>query len=165
MERKTRKHIRLQEYDYDSGGVYFITVCVKDRKPILWEYVGADIIRPESVPLSKIGEIVNTAIRQIPEHYPHMIVDKYCIMPDHIHLLLTNPAEQCGRMISAPTISTVVGQMKRWVSKQAGISIWQKSFIDRVIRNQKGYLAAWEYIENNPIKMDCADDKIDFTQM
>ena len=70
-----------------------------------------------------------------------------------------------GRQIAAPTISTVVGHMKRWVSMQLGQSIWQKSFIDRVIRNEKGYRAVWEYIENNPIKLDTAYDMPDFDNM
>ena len=35
-----RKHIRIEDYDYSTPGAYFITVCVNDRKPILWN-VGA----------------------------------------------------------------------------------------------------------------------------
>ena len=54
-------------------------------------------------------------------------------------------------MISAPTISTVVGSMKRWVSKQAGRPIWQKSFVDRVIRDEQMYQAIWKYIDENPL--------------
>ena len=73
-------------------------------------------------------------------------------MPDHIHLLLRIEPEADGRMISAPTLSTVVGSMKRWVSRQVGAPIWQKSFYDHGIRNQKDYDEIWEYIENNPRK-------------
>ena len=58
----------------------------------------------------------------------------------------------CGRMISAPTVSNVVGSMKRWVSKELGVSIWQKSFFDRVIRGEKDYLEIWQYIDENPLK-------------
>lgn len=55
-------------------------------------------------------------------------------------------------MISAPTVSTVVGSMKRWVSKQTGKPIWQKSFYEHTIRNQTDYNAIYEYIANNPLK-------------
>lgn len=160
-----RKTIRLQEYDYATAGAYFITVCVKDRKPLLWDKVGADIIRPNPIPLSALGQIVDTAITQIPRYYHNVFVDKYCIMPDHIHLILSIHAEESGRQIAAPTVSSVIGQMKRWVSKRAGFPVWQNSFIDRVIRNEKGYLAVWEYIDNNPVKLDSADDRIDFFQI
>ena len=92
-------------------------------------------------------------------------VDKYCVMPDHIHVILSINTDENGRQIAAPTVSTVVGHMKRWVSMQIGYSIWQKSFIDRVIRNDKGYRAVWEYIDNNPIKLDTAYDMPDFENM
>ena len=94
-----------------------------------------------------------------------LTVDKYCVMPDHIHMILSINTDEDGQQIAAPTVSTVVGHMKRWVSLQIGYSIWQKSFIDRVIRNDKGYLAVWEYIENNPIKLDTAYDLPDFENM
>lgn len=55
-------------------------------------------------------------------------------------------------MISAPTLSVVIGSMKRWVSKQIGFSIWQKSFNDRIIRNEQGYRQVWQYIDTNPVK-------------
>ena len=43
-----RKPIRILAYDYSSTGAYFITVCVHDRKPILWN-VGAATCRPYGV--------------------------------------------------------------------------------------------------------------------
>ncbi len=73
-------------------------------------------------------------------------------MPNHVHLILTITVDECGRMISAPTVSNVVGSMKRWVSKELGVSIWQKSFFDRVIRGEKDYLEIWQYIDENPLK-------------
>ena len=156
-----RKQIRIENYDYSTPGAYFITICVADRKPILWN-VGAATCRPN---LSKIGSGVERSILQIHEHYPMISVDKYCVMPDHVHMILSINTDEDGRQITAPTVSTVVGHMKRWVSMQIGQSIWQKSFIDRVIRNEKGYRAVWEYIENNPIKLDTAYDMPDFENM
>ena len=115
--------------------------------------------------LSKIGAVVEKAILQISEHYPMISVDKYCIMPDHVHMILSINTDDDGRQIAAPTILTVVGHMKRWVSIQIERSIWQKSFADKIIRNDRMYRAVWEYIENNPIKMDTAYDMPDFDNL
>ena len=52
----------------------------------------------------------------------------------------------------APTISTVIAQLKGTISKKIGHSIWQKLFHDHVIRNQKDYEKIWNYIEGNPMK-------------
>ena len=151
-ELPKRKPIRIADYDYSIPGAYFITVCTANREKILWNGVGADIIRPENVLLSPIGKIVEQGILQMSSHYENVVVDKYCIMSDHIHLILRIESDIGGRIISAPTVSTIVGSMKRWVSRQAGRSIWQKSFYDHGIRNQQDYNEIWKYIENNPWK-------------
>ena len=151
-ELPNRKNIRLKEYDYSTAGAYFVTICTQNREKIFWSAVGADIIRPENMPLSTIGTIVELAILQTADHYENVAIDKYCIMPDHIHLILRITLDIDGRMISAPTVSTVVGSMKRWVSKQIGQPIWQKSFYEHGIRNQQDYDEIWEYIEHNPKK-------------
>lgn len=166
-ELPKRKKIRLENYDYSSAGAYFVTVCTQNRKKLFWKdntNVGADIIRPKEETLSSAGEIVDNAINQISDHYENILVDKYCIMPDHIHLIIFIMSDESGRIISAPTLQTVVGQMKRYVSKELGFPVWQKSFVDRVIRNDAGYRKIWEYIDNNPIKMDYAYDNIDFSE-
>ena len=147
-----RKEIRIKDYDYSSTGAYFITICTANREEIFWNGVGADIIRPQNVSLSTVGKIVEQGILQMAQHYENVAVDKYCVMPDHIHFILRIESDIGGRIISAPTVSTVVGSMKRWVSRQIGRPIWQKSFYDHGIRNQQDYDEIWQYIENNPLK-------------
>lgn len=148
-----RKKIRIEAFDYSAAGTYFVTVCTMNRKPIFWSGVGADIIRPPMrVPLSREGAIVQQSILQISERYESVHVDTYCVMPDHIHLLIRIGGHEPGRIISAPTLSTVIGSMKRWTSRHIGYPIWQKSFYDHAIRNQQDYNDIWEYIERNPLK-------------
>ncbi len=152
-----RKRNRLKNYDYSSCGAYFITVCTKDRKNILSTIVGEDsILPPDGVKLSPYGKIAETAIKDISGHYPHIELLQYVIMPNQIHLVLFITSVS-GRLISSPTekrasIITAVGQMKRQVSKNIGVSIWQRSFHDHVIRNHDDYLEICKYICENPIR-------------
>ena len=97
--------------------------------------------------------MVEQAIREIPAHYSNVRLDKYVVMPNHIHLILAID-QSVGRMISAPTksLSTIVGSMKRYTSKMVGFPLWQKSFHDHVIRNAADYLRVWDYIDTNPLK-------------
>ena len=152
MELAKRKPNRLRDYDYSTPGAYFITVCLKDRKPLLWESVGASIARPDKLPLSEWGKVVDQAIRDIPVHYPAVCLDHYVVMPNHIHLLLQIKPDDDGRAMLAPAVSVVVQQMKGVVTKQIGRSIWQKLFHDHVIRDERDYLKIWEYIDGNPFK-------------
>ncbi len=159
-----RKPIRLPDYDYSSPGAYFVTVCTKDRQCLFWNMrslsdpaVGAAICRPSDdmptpLPLSGVGKIVDRAIRNISSVYPAFTVDRYVIMPNHVHMILRICTDEHGRQIAAPTLSSVVGHMKRWASMQAGRSLWQKSFHEHVIRNEKDYLEIWSYIDTNPAR-------------
>lgn len=150
MERPQRKPNRLPQYDYSRAGYYFITVCVKNREPLLWELpVGATCGRP---PLSPLGMIVEEELRRLDHMYAHIGVDKFVIMPNHIHLILQIRPDGCGRPQVAPTISRVMKQFKGVVTKRAGLSLWQKSFHDHVIRSEADYLRVWNYIDVNPAR-------------
>ena len=149
-----RKNIRLEGYDYSQAGCYFVTICVKGGHELLWEQalVGARIARP----LSSIGEAAKRAIENISVAYQAVHVDKYTIMPNHIHMILCLKNNECiteknpGRALCAPTISTVINQFKGSVTKQIGFSIWQKSYHDRIIRDESEYQKIWQYIDQNP---------------
>ena len=152
MELPKRKPNRLKAFDYSQPNAYFITICTKNKEMLFWENVGASIARPEKPKLSFYGSVVEEAISNIPKVYPMVSVDNFVIMPNHIHLLLQIHSDSSGRAMLAPTISKVVQQMKGFVTKQIGKSIWQKLFHDHVIRDEAGYLKIWNYIEGNPSK-------------
>ena len=146
-----RKPNRLRDFDYSSCGAYFITICTKERRNYFWNTVGATIGRPQDVPLTSYGKIVNDAINNIPKSYPQISVDYYAIMPNHIHLILQIYSEdKNGRPMVAPTISRVVGQLKGYVTKQIKEAVWQKSFHDHIIRNRDDYQEISRYIYENP---------------
>ncbi len=142
-----RKPNRLKNYDYSQSGIYFITICTKDKENVFWN-VGATIGRPN---LSKAGEMVEYAILNIPKTYSSVTLDKYVIMPNHIHLLLHLHNDN-GRAMHAPTISTIIQQMKGYTTKHLGYNIWQKLFHDHIVRNEENYKKIWQYIEDNPVK-------------
>jgi len=149
MELPKRKPNRLSCYDYSTPGTYFITICTKNKQKILWANVGASIARPQTVQLSEYGRIVDSAIREIPNHYNAIQLDNYTVMPNHIHLLLQIVTDGDGRRIPAPSISEIVRQLKGVVTKQIGFSIWQKLFHDHVVRGERDYLKIWNYIDGN----------------
>ena len=79
-------------------------------------------------------------------------VDHDTIMPNHIHLLLQINTDDDGRPMGAPTVSTVINQLKGIITKQVGFPVWQKSYYDHIIRGKKDYLEIWDYIEGNPYR-------------
>lgn len=146
MKLSVRKKLRLENYDYSASGAYFITICVKDRKRIFGDIVGADaLIRPKTE-LSNYGKTAEKYLRNIPD------IDKYVIMPDHIHLIIKIPFANGTMKASSPTsiISARIRSFKILVSKEIGFSVFQRSYFDHVIRNETDYKEICQYIENNP---------------
>ena len=147
-----RQSIRIGDYDYSTPGAYFITICTANREKIFWSDCRGELRSPVNVPLSEVGMIVDKEINKMNTVYDAVRVDKYCIMPDHIHFIISINTDADGRTQFAPTISRVIKQFKGSIAKQVGRPIWQKSFYDHGIRNQQDYDEIWQYIDNNPHK-------------
>ena len=97
--------------------------------------------------------MVVEVIEYINENNSEVIVDKYVVMPNHIHLILIVNGGSSG--MPTPTNHTVpklISSLKRFTNKKCGLSLWQRSYHDRIIRDEKEYLELCKYIENNPYK-------------
>lgn len=166
MELPNRKPIRLKNYDYSTPGIYFITICTNHKEKIFGNISEGDVFSSPQMVLSQIGQIANEELLQIEQHYQNVKIDKYTIMPNHVHLLvrITERINPFPTMIESD-IPNIIGKYKASVTRNVGkafmpsekIKIWQTSYHDHIIRNQQEYLEIWEYIDTNPIrwKDDC----------
>ena len=171
-----RKNHRLQNYDYGQSGYYFITICTRDRAPILstisTQSVGSDaLVAPNpTVILTPLGEKVHESWNKIETLNDHVFIRKYIFMPDHIHGIIfidnpdviTNPngdfdfqvQERRGRR----SLQGLVKDFKSVTTRQyrsmfhVNESLWQSSYYDTVIRTREQYIDIWNYIEKNPQK-------------
>ena len=162
QEFKIRKTPRLKDFDYNSAGMYFITICTKDRKPIL-SNVGAGVLDCPQIELTRIGEIADKYIKQLDSFYDYLSVESYVVMPNHIHILLwlnTNTGDSGQSRTPVPTrldrsnnlCSQFVSTFKRFCNKEYGKNVWQARFYDHIIRNQRDYEEHMKYIYENPIR-------------
>ncbi len=158
MEQPKRKQMRLKDYDYSQSGAYFVTISVKERKKILCDIVGDGVYDIPKTILSPCGKIVEKYIQKMNSQYNNVCIDKFIIMPNHIHLIIkiSNDNDVLCGMSQAPyptanaIIPKFVSLFKRYCNREYGENIFQRSFHDHIIRNQKDYEEVWEYIENNP---------------
>ena len=150
-----RKNTRLKYYDYSKNGAYFITMCTKNKKKILGTIlsVGDGAHDVPKMVLSKYGKIVDKYIKSS-EKIKGIKIDKYVIMPNHIHLIIivdnngTSKAPSPTNSLIAHTVST----FKRLVNKEVGADIFQRSYYDHIIRDENDYQQIWKYIDDNPLK-------------
>ncbi len=97
-EKHRRRSIRLKEYDYSRPGAYSVTVCVKNKENSLGKIIDGEVV------LSEIGKIAEKCWNEIPTHYPHVRLDKYIIMLNHIHGIIIIIDGVGAGLKPAPTI-------------------------------------------------------------
>jgi REP element-mobilizing transposase RayT len=170
-----RKDLRLKHYDYSSAGAYFVTICTKDRKRIL-----SNIIKPSvgvgalDDPLNgflnepQIPQIQLTEIGKVTEKYllsseniPGVKIDRYVIMPDHIHVIIfLYPDKYTSRKDGssrAPTptnemLPHIVSTFKRFCNREIGNNIFQRGYMEHIVRDREDYETRAKYIYENPIR-------------
>ena len=166
---KKRKSIRLLDYDYSQNGMYFVTICAKNRECIFCEIINDEII------LSEIGKIVNNCWTGIPQHFSQAKLHEFVIMPDHIHGIIEinvvganhhspltnhhspfNNSKRANNNLpqhgTSQTIGSIVRGFKIGVTKQIGFSPWQRNYYEHIIRSEIEYLKIANYIIENPLK-------------
>jgi REP element-mobilizing transposase RayT len=164
-----RKPNRLKDYDYSQDGYYFVTLCTKNRENFFGKIKNGKMI------LNKYGDIAKKCWLEIPEHFSHVILDEFIIMPNHVHgiLIIKNKTvgnkNFCSQEIPWQTklsksLSSIIrgfkiGVTKYFCEKNNHDFQWQKSFYDHIIRNEESLFKIREYIQNNPLKWELGKDR------
>ena len=151
----TRKELRLKDYDYSQNGVYFITICTSDRKPLLSRISVGEGLAPPKIELLSLGEIAEKQLLNLESRYSVLTIDKYAVMPNHIHILMR--LYNSGGASPSPTVSDIVGSYKSLTTRECKKivkleKLFQRSFYDHIIRREQDYLDVWQYIDNNPAR-------------
>ena len=149
----TRRPTRLPQFDYSHFGVYFITICIADRRCLLSQIRKTDHVC--DVILSPIGKIVCEWLCCISEYASDCIVDQYTIMPNHIHLLLRIRYNETAQ---SKSLTAIIGWLKYQITKTvhertnfSHFPLFQRSFFDHIVRNQDDYERIAKYMYENPV--------------
>lgn len=168
-----RKLNRLKGYDYSQNGYYFVTICTKNRQEFFGE------IKNGELTLNEYGKITKKCWREIPDHFPNVILDEFIIMPNHIHgiVIIKNNDEGNKNFCSLPwqtklskSLSSIIrgfkiGVTKYFREKNNDEFVWQKSFYDHIIRNEKSLFNIRKYVQNNPFKWTSEQDRNHLTNI
>ena len=155
MTLPKRKPTRLKNYDYSNNGYYFITICAYHKSKIFGNIVGQGLAPAENK-LYPFGLIAENELLDLENRYVHIKIDKYVIMPNHIHAIIIIENETAGAS-PCPTLSDIICSFKSITTHKChniklNQKIWQSSFHDHIIRGEKDYLKIWNYIDTNPQK-------------
>jgi len=167
--QQRRKSSHLRDYDYSSPGDYFVTMCAHNKRCLFGEVIA------DEMHLNEAGVVVEECWRAIPAHFPTVALDRFVVMPNHVHGIVQLhpiPQPQNGAMNRAPTkddvsivgaqfIAPSLGQvvvrafkarctvaLRKQIFKQE--QVWQRNYYEHVIRSEASLQAIREYIVNNP---------------
>jgi putative transposase len=170
-----RPSTRLRGFDYLACYAYFVTVCLTDRLCVFGS------ISNDQVSFSRRGQIARDCWLDIPNHHPHVELDVFVVMPNHIHGILrfegdapglspvvATPASRSTRTVenmpiptgaAAGSLGAVIGSYKSAVTRTinrhrpgAGTDMWQRNFYDHIIRTDRALDSIRDYIVTNPLR-------------
>ena len=78
-QKRKRRSIRLQGYDYSQAGAYYITMCTRNRECLFGNVIDGQI------QLNEVGRIVQTVWNGLPQFYEGVELDAFVVMPNHVH--------------------------------------------------------------------------------
>lgn len=161
---------------YRYPGVYFVTIITHLRKPLLGRRVGT------AVSLSRLGAIVARGWEAIPMRFPHVRLDSYVIMPNHIHgiLILHSPVPSPIRSHGAGpglpngspglepgSLAAIVGSFKSTASREInrvrgtpGARVWQRNFHEHVLPDRESVRRVRRYITGNPSRLGATTSEV-----
>lgn len=155
-----RQSTRQKGYDYSQAGLYFITMCCYERACLFGNIMNGSMV------LNDAGKIANACWLEIPQHFPHVVLHEYVIMPDHVHGIIEFVGAKNrtvgAKNLSPPqspskTIGSVVRGYKigvtKWMRQNTNVyHVWQRNYHDHIIQNKKSYHNISNYIKSNPTK-------------
>lgn len=147
-----RKRIHLQYYDYSQDGLYFVTICIQDRLCLLGQ------ILDNQMHLNDAGKMIEKIYLELENFYASVKCLDYVIMPNHVHFIvqienngelslsLFDVIQRFKSITNVEYIKNV--KMNDW--SPFNRKLWQRSYYEHIIRDEKDYLNIAEYIEFNP---------------
>ena len=151
-----RVKLRLKYYDYSQNGLYFITICQKDMA-CLFGSISHDLMA-----LNEAGEMLKIQWFQLTQRYGTLYLHEFVIMPNHFHAIieLRESTIQLSEIVGAfksITTNEYIKGVKQYGWKRFDKQLWQRSFYDKIIRDNDFHHKVIEYIKYNPAKW--CDDK------
>ena len=119
---------------FEDGAVYFVTTVTRERKMIFQD--------------PKLCRILLITIEYYKNIFDYLVLG-YCLMPDHLHLILKPGPKFNLSMI----MKMVKGSFSRKVNRLANCtgSLWQSRYYEEQIRNEKQLTVQLEYVHQNPV--------------
>jgi len=139
-----RRPPRAPSFEYLGRYRYFVTAVTRDRAQSF-----------------RNVDFVSQVAAQIPPFFEQrgFAVTAYCLMPDHVHLLLEGISDDADLREAFRVWKQLVGYA--WKSRRHE-PLWQTGYYDHVLRERDDTCAVVRYLLNNPVRAGLVQDAADY---
>lgn len=138
-----RRSLRLKGYDYSQAGLYYITICIKDRQCLFGRVENQQMI------LNDAGHMVKQWYHEIENKHPDKKCHEMVIMPNHIHFIIAT-IPTVVQWFKTMTTNEYIRGVKNHQWKPFNGKLWQRNYWEHIIRNDLSYANISTYILENP---------------
>jgi REP element-mobilizing transposase RayT len=161
QEWRSKAH-HLPPRFYASPGVFFITVCSRNRSHTFGKVVGANVTHTD------LGRLVEERWLALPQFYDDVSIDCHVVMPNHFHGILSTIPRNRAPTSAVRPLPRLVNAFKASVTRHArqlGLagadSVWQSDYWDHIVRHERALERIREYIANNPLSWTIDEENSD----
>ena len=150
-----RKPLRYNGYDYSKPGLYFITICTQNHVCLFGE------IENDKMILNDAGNMIQKWYYELENKFKGVKCYDMVVMPNHFHSIIENKGMkkedadssliEIAQWFKTMTTNEYIRGVKQLGWPRFDGKLWQRSFWDHIIRNQKTYESISEYIFYNPL--------------
>ena len=165
LDHHHRRSIRLKGYDYSQAGLYFVTICTRNRLPLFGEIENGEMV------LNDAGKMVGYQWEGLIRWFEAIQLHEFVVMPNNVHgiveIVHREPMEhlisgqpqgispRVGDMVGAFKSSTTneyIRNVKQHHWPRFDKKLWQRNYYEHIIRNHESYLEIAAYVRTNPLK-------------
>jgi len=128
-----------------------VTICTQGRKLLFGEIVGSEMV------LNEYGRVVGECWEWLTRQYPYVQLDKWVVMPNHIHGIIVLGGSRTAPTDKQKSLSSIVGAFKtvstssiNRLRRSPGVPIWQRNYYEHIIREEEDLDHVRQYLIYNP---------------
>jgi len=140
----SNKPARFPYRDYLGHGVYFLTICCAQRRPLL-------------AVSSTAESVLQTLLRSA--NAASFSIHAYCLMPDHIHILAEGTLPACDALEFVRRFKQQTAFHFKQTARQL---LWQSSYYDHVLRSYDDIIEIARHIWWNPVRKKLCRDPAEY---
>lgn len=152
FKKSMSQKLRMEGRDYSSSGWYFVTLGADYHRKLFGEVVGSEM-QPNA-----LGQLVERCWLEIPQHYAHVELGAWQLMPNHFHGIVR--IVRSGEAGLGEVLNLFKGSVTREARKSGIVGsrhgekarVWAPNYYDVICFRDEELEIRERYVRANPVR-------------